>query len=532
MNQPLQVSDGRPPRLRVSGVTKTFPGVVANRDVSFEVMHGEIFALLGENGAGKSTIMKVVSGMLTPDSGTIEIDGRPVQFRTPADARAAGIGMVYQHFALAPTLTVAENLALSAPTRLGVVADVASVARRVRELSSAYHLYVDPDAIVGQLSVGARQRVEIVKLLLQDASTLIFDEPSAVLTPLEWEHLARILLHLAAEGHSIVLITHKLDEIYSVATRCTVLRHGEVAGTVSVAETSKADLARLIVNRDTHDDLPQRGASFGDVVLAAENLRAASGGGLVAVDGVSFELHAGEILGVAGVDGNGQSELAEVLTGLRPALSGSVSIDGTPRLPITPLEYYQLGGAYVPEDRHHWALASDLSVRENLIMKELQLGRLQRRRLIDHRAGAEFATRLVEDFGIKTPSLEAKAGSLSGGNQQKVVLARELSREPRLLIVAQATRGLDLGATEEVLTRVQAAAARGCAVLFISTELEEIRTLSDRIAVMVRGQFSDVLDRREATNARLGLLLSGEGVEAEDEAALLTHAAAQKRGLL
>ena len=507
-------------RLRLTGITKHFPGVTANAGISLDVRRGEILAILGENGAGKSTLMSIVSGMLDPDEGSIEVDGRPARIRKPADARDLGIGMVYQHFALAPTLTVAENLALSSIGSRGIFANIGGISARVREMSAAYHLDVDPDALVEDLSVGARQRVEIIKLLYGGAEILILDEPTSVLTPLEWEHLVRILRNLAGQGHSIILITHKLDELMGIADRCTVLRQGHVVGTVNVADTDKAELARMTIGRDVMFDVQVTERERGRVALVAEDISLVEEDGRLSLDGVSLEIRAGEILGIAGVDGNGQQELAEVLTGLRTPTSGRLGYSGDWFTVMSPLDFYRLGGSAIPADRHHTGLALELSVRDNLVMKELALGRMQRWGVINDAAVDEFCSELISEYDIRTPDARVKMRHLSGGNQQKAVLARELCRRPPLLIASQPTRGLDVGATETVLSRLQAERERDCAIVFFSTEIEEILLLSDRVAVMVNGKFLATLDRNEATYARLGLLMGGEAIEEEDEAML------------
>ena len=507
-------------RLRLTGITKHFPGVTANAGISLDVRRGEILAILGENGAGKSTLMSIVSGMLDPDEGSIEVDGRPARIRKPADARDLGIGMVYQHFALAPTLTVAENLALSSIGSRGIFANVGGISARVREMSAAYHLDVDPDALVEDLSVGARQRVEIIKLLYGGAEILILDEPTSVLTPLEWEHLVRILRNLAGQGHSIILITHKLDELMGIADRCTVLRQGHVVGTVNVADTDKAELARMTIGRDVMFDVQVTERERGRVALVAEDISLVEEDGRLSLDGVSLEVRAGEILGIAGVDGNGQQELAEVLTGLRTPTSGRLGYSGDWFTVMSPLDFYRLGGSAIPADRHQTGLALELSVRDNLVMKELALGRMQRWGVINDAAVDEFCSELISEYDIRTPDARVKMRHLSGGNQQKAVLARELCRRPPLLIASQPTRGLDVGATETVLARLQAERERDCAIVFFSTEIEEILLLSDRVAVMVNGKFLATLDRNEATYARLGLLMGGEAIEEEDEAML------------
>ena len=507
-------------RLRLTGITKHFPGVTANAGISLDVRRGEILAILGENGAGKSTLMSIVSGMLDPDEGSIEVDGRPARIRKPADARDLGIGMVYQHFALAPTLTVAENLALSSIGSRGIFANIGGISARVREMSAAYHLDVDPDALVEDLSVGARQRVEIIKLLYGGAEILILDEPTSVLTPLEWEHLVRILRNLAGQGHSIILITHKLDELMGIADRCTVLRQGHVVGTVNVADTDKAELARMTIGRDVMFDVQVTERERGRVALVAEDISLVEEDGRLSLDGVSLEVRAGEILGIAGVDGNGQQELAEVLTGLRTPTSGRLGYSGDWFTVMSPLDFYRLGGSAIPADRHQTGLALELSVRDNLVMKELALGRMQRWGVINDAAVDEFCSELISEYDIRTPDARVKMRHLSGGNQQKAVLARELCRRPPLLIASQPTRGLDVGATETVLSRLQAERERDCAIVFFSTEIEEILLLSDRVAVMVNGKFLATLDRNEATYARLGLLMGGEAIEEEDEAML------------
>ena len=507
-------------RLRLTGITKHFPGVTANAGISLDVRRGEILAILGENGAGKSTLMSIVSGMLDPDEGSIEVDGRPARIRKPADARDLGIGMVYQHFALAPTLTVAENLALSSIGSRGIFANIGGISARVREMSAAYHLDVDPDALVEDLSVGARQRVEIIKLLYGGAEILILDEPTSVLTPLEWEHLVRILRNLAGQGHSIILITHKLDELMGIADRCTVLRQGHVVGTVNVADTDKAELARMTIGRDVMFDVQVTERERGRVALVAEDISLVEEDGRLSLDGVSLEVRAGEILGIAGVDGNGQQELAEVLTGLRTPTSGRLGYSGDWFTVMSPLDFYRLGGSAIPADRHQTGLALELSVRDNLVMKELALGRMQRWGVINDAAVDEFCSELISEYDIRTPDARVKMRHLSGGNQQKAVLARELCRRPPLLIASQPTRGLDVGATETVLARLQAERERDCAIVFFSTEIEEILLLSDRVAVMVNGKFLATLDRNEATYARLGLLMGGEAIEEEDEAML------------
>lgn len=518
-----ELGDNPEIRLQLTGITKRFLNVTANDDVSLDVRRGEVLAILGENGAGKSTLMRIVSGMLLPDEGSITVDGKVARIRKPADARRLGIGMVYQHFSLATTLTVAENLALSGIGSYGVFANLRKVEERVREMSRAYHMEVDPKATIGDLSVGARQRVEIIKLLFQGAEIFIFDEPTAVLTPLEWAHLVNVMRKLVSEGYSIVLITHKLDELMGVADRCTVLRQAKVVGTVNVADTSKAELATMTIGREVMSDVRFKRSTFGEAVFATDRVRLMDDHGRASLDNMSLEVRAGEILGVAGVDGNGQRELVEVITGLRTPVGGRLRFDDQWLDSISAIDFYRRGGSVIPADRHHTGLVLDLSVRDNLLMKELALGRMQRRGVIDNYTADEYCKRLIKDYDIRTPSLHTKVRQLSGGNQQKIVLARELARQPRLLIAAQPTRGLDVGATEIVLSRLQQERERGCAIVFVSTELEEIIQLSDRVAVMVDGKFIAILEHEDVTYLGLGLLMGGEAIDEQEDLAILVE---------
>ena len=495
--------------LEARGITKRFPGVVANADVSFDLRRGEIHCLLGENGAGKSTLMNVVYGLYAPDAGELLVDGRTVRFTSSADAIAAGIGMVHQHFQLVPVLTVAENVVLGREIARGPLLDLEAAREVVRRLSSQYGLTVEPDARVSDLSVGAQQRVELIKALYRDADILILDEPTAVLTPGEVDEFFGVIRSLVAEGKSIVFITHKLREVLAVADRVTVMRGGRVVGEADPATVTTQELASMMVGRDVSFEVPKGPAEPGDVVLSVHGLVAADDRGVVTVRGVDLQVRAGEILGIAGVEGNGQRELVEALTGMRPSLRGSVTIAGTDVTRATPRQVAQLGVGHVPEDRHKHGMIGPFPVRDNLVLNRYHRMPFSRRGLLRRRHIAEHARRAVADFDIRTPSIDTSIASLSGGNQQKVVVARELSGEVALLIVAQPTRGLDVGSVEFIHTQIVQRRDSGAAVLLVSAELDEILALSDRVGVLYRGQIVDVLDRSETTRAHCGLLMAG-----------------------
>jgi ABC-type uncharacterized transport system ATPase subunit len=490
------------PLLRLSGITKRFPAVVANERVSFELGRGEIHGLLGENGAGKTTLMNIMYGLLEPDEGRIEVDGNPVTIRSPRDALALGIGMVHQHFMLVPDMTVAENVALSLTSAKLEFTHLDRVGARLSELSQQFGLAVDPGAVIGDLSVGVRQRVEILKLLYRGAEILILDEPTATLTPPEWRQLANILLSLTAEGKGIIFITHKLDELFGVAQRCTVLRAGRVVGTAEVARTSKEALARMMVGRDVELRVNRTALAPGQVVLDVEGLTVLESGRTL-LDNVTFEVREREILGIAGVEGNGQTELVEALVGIRRPTAGTLRMNGRLLDRVDPNRLAAAGGAVIPEDRHRDAIALAMSVRENVVMKDVGARPFSRLGVLNIRAATERAAALVAQYDIRVPSLESPIGKLSGGNQQKAVLAREIHRRPRLLVAAQPTRGLDVGAAAFVYEKLIEHRAAGGAVLLISVELDEILSLADRIGVMFRGRLVRILD---ASNANLELL--------------------------
>ncbi len=501
------------PLLEMTGITKRFPGVVANHDIHLDVRRGEVHGLLGENGAGKTTLVNVLYGLLQPDEGQIAFDGDPVTIKTPREAMTLGIGMVHQHFMLVPDMTVAENVALGLKSVRPPLARLGDVSSRVRELSRRYRLRVNPDDMIEDLSVGMLQRVEILKLLYRGARLLILDVPTSVLTPPEWEELSGVLRSLVEEGRSAIFITHKLDELLSVADRCTVLRDGAVVGTVDVAGSNKATLARMMVGREVVLRVERLALEPGEPVLEVRDLSLVERGAPKLED-LSFIVREREILGVAGVDGNGQHELVEVLIGMRPPTAGEIAIGGQPVPGLTPRGFADRSGAVIPADRQHTALALDLSLMENLMMREFGDAPYTQRGILSLGAMREHSDQLVGDYDIRTPSVLVRMRQLSGGNQQKTVLAREFTRSPKLLIASQPTRGLDVGAMEYVYRRLLEHKKGGGATLLISTELDEILSLSDRIAVMVEGRFLRILEAAEVDPEVLGLLMAGEEVPA------------------
>ncbi|HWM08161.1 MAG TPA: ABC transporter ATP-binding protein [Solirubrobacteraceae bacterium] len=494
--------------LRLTGITKRFGALVANDDVTLDVRPGTILGLLGENGAGKTTLMNIVYGLYQPDDGEIEVRGERVTIHSPHDAVRLGIGMVHQHFTLVPDMTVAENIALR-PSLRPRRTKLGEVSARVRDVARGFGLEIDPDRRVDQLSVGEQQRVEIAKLLYRGAELLILDEPTASLTPPEWEHLAAVLRSLADEGKSVILITHKLEELLGVADRCTVLRDAAVVGTVDVASTTKSELARMMVGREVSLRIERAPVARERPVLEVRGLRLEDGE-RVLLDDISFEVAEGEILGIAGVAGNGQDELVETLIGLRRPAAGEIAIQGETCHDLDPLEFAARGCAIIPEDRHRAGLALELSVWENLVLKRIGERPFSGRRIIDRGAAREFSRRLVDEYGVRTPGVDHPVGQLSGGNQQKLVFARELSGDPRLLIASQPTRGLDVGAMEFVYRRLNERKQAGAATLLLSNELNEILELSDRIAVMFRGRILAILDAHAADAETVGLLMAGE----------------------
>lgn len=499
------------PALEVRGITKRFPGVIANHDINLTLRRGEILALLGENGAGKSTLMNIVYGLYHPTEGEILVNGQPVRMENPKDAIRLGIGMVHQHFQLVPVMTVTENVMLGSETvKNGQFLDRETVVQEIRELSERYRLAVNPHALAEDLPVGARQRVEIVKTLYREADILILDEPTAVLTPQEIEGLFEVMELLKNQGKSIIFITHKLKEVLQVADRIAVLRDGEMAGQADPKTTSEAELANMMVGREVILTVEKSAPAPGAVVLEANGLTAVNDVNEPALERVDLTVHAGEIVGVAGVQGNGQTELVEVLTGLRPVTGGQMSIGGTDMTNAPPRRITLEGqSCHVPEDRHTFGMVDSYTVAQNLVLNTYHQPPFARRLTIQDRAIAEHAQRLVAEYDVRTPSIYTIASHLSGGNQQKMVVAREFSRSVRLLIAAQPTRGIDVGSIEFIHKQIVAMRDAGVAVLLVSAELDEIMALSDRIAVMYRGRIVAVLPRAEATREKLGLLMAG-----------------------
>jgi simple sugar transport system ATP-binding protein len=505
--------------LEMRGITKRFPGVLASDHVDFDVKSGEVHALLGENGAGKSTLMKILYGLYHPDEGQILLNGKPVSISSPNDSINLGIGMIHQHFMLVPTLTVAENVALGLPSSRGALTDLDRVSKRILELAKIYGLKIDPDVYVWQLSVGQQQRVEIIKALYRGAALLILDEPTAVLTPQEVDELFVIMRQMTRDGHGLIFISHKLHEVVEISARITVLRDGRKIGTRPTSETTKQALANWMVGREV-GFAPDRGKSdLGEARLQLEGVHCGSDRGTPGLRGVSLEVRSGEILGIAGVSGNGQRELAESVTGLRKITGGHVRLEGRDVTNFPPAELTERMLSYIPEERMRDGMIKEFTVAENMILREHHKRPYSRAGFLNLGVIATHSDELIKKFRVKTPSRETLAKNLSGGNIQKVALARELSREPRVIIAAQPTRGLDIGATEYVREQLLIERRKGTAVVLISEDLDEILALSDRIAVLYEGQIMDIVPREIATPQMLGLLMAG--VHPEEAAAVV-----------
>jgi general nucleoside transport system ATP-binding protein len=474
--------------LEMRGIRKVFPGVVANDDVSLDVRKGEVHALLGENGAGKSTLMNILYGLYHPDAGEIRLNGEPATFGSARDAIRAGIGMVHQHFMLIPVMTVAENIVLGMEPHQGILLDERGAEKRVRELSQQFGLAVEPESLVSDITVGQQQRVEILKALYRGADVLILDEPTAVLTPQEARELFTIIRNLQADGKSIIFITHKLNEVLEIADRITVLRRGKTIETVPAEGATEASLARAMVGRDVLLRVDKKPADPGDVLLAVEELHVNDDRGIAKVRGVSFDVRAGEIVGIAGVDGNGQTELIDAITGLQKIVSGRIIVGGNEFAHANARDMLDAGVGHIPEDRQRRGLVLEFSIAENIALHDYaEPPDAKWGWLFPHRLVAR-AARLIKEFDVRGGGPLTRAGGLSGGNQQKVVAAREIARDPQVLIAAQPTRGLDVGAIEYLHRRLVAERDEGRAILLISLELEEIFSLSDRILVIYEGE--------------------------------------------
>jgi ABC-type uncharacterized transport system ATPase subunit len=495
--------------LEISNLTKAFPGVVANNNISLHVNAGEILGLLGENGAGKSTLVKAVFGLLTPDTGVILIDGQAIEYGDTLGVISRGVGMVHQHFQLVPVMTVAENIVLGdEPKKFGLI-DRKSAKAEVLRLSEKYGLEVDPDARIEDLPVGMQQRVEILKALRKDVRLLILDEPTAVLTPQETDELLDVMKNLASQGVGIILITHKLREVMAVADRVVVLRNGNVVGSASPRDTDEAGLAQMMVGRSVVLEVLKSKAKPKDVVLSIRSLEVLDDRKMPAVKGIDLEVRSGEILGIAGVEGNGQRELVEAIAGMRNRVGGQVLVDGKPTKNLHPRSVRSAGISHIPEDREKHGLVATYSIADNLVLNQFNQPPFAKGWIRDLEKVDEIAKELVEKFDVRTPSYANLANSLSGGNKQKVVVARELSQTLQVLIAAQPTRGVDVGSIEFIHNQLISARDNGAAVLLVSAELDEILSLSDRVAVIYGGKIVAIIDAEDADRNYIGRLMAG-----------------------
>ena len=498
-------------------ITKVFGEFVANDKINLELRKGEIHALLGENGAGKSTLMNMLAGLLEPTSGEIVVNGQVVKLDSPSKAASLGIGMVHQHFMLVEAFTVAENIILGSELTKNGVLDIARASREILELSERYGLAVDPSAKVADISVGAQQRVEILKTLYRGADILIFDEPTAVLTPSEIDELMDIMKNLVKEGKSIILITHKLDEIRAVSDRVTVIRRGKSIETVEIAGATNADLAEMMVGRSVSFKTEKQPAQLKEVVLSIKDLVVNENRGVPAVKNLSLDVRAGEIVGIAGIDGNGQSELIQAITGLRKIESGSVELKGQSIVGLHPRQITELSVGHVPEDRHRDGLVLEMMISENIALQTYYKEPLSKKGILNYTNIVDYAKKLMQEFDVRAASEIVPASALSGGNQQKAIIAREIDRNPDLLIVSQPTRGLDVGAIEYIHKRLIQERDNGKAVLVVSFELDEILNVSDRIAVIHDGKIQGIVTPETTNKQELGVLMAGGELEKGEE---------------
>ncbi|PSQ32649.1 heme ABC transporter ATP-binding protein [Halobacteriales archaeon SW_10_68_16] len=506
--------------VRMEGITKRFPGVVANDDVDFAVERGTVHALVGENGAGKTTLMNILYGLYDPTEGTVHVDGQPREFDSPRDAIDAGIGMIHQHFMLVDPMTVAENLVLGVePTKwFGLVTDEGQAVADTRELAERYGFDIDPTERVQEISVGEQQRVEILKALYRGADILVLDEPTAVLTPQEVDALFEVFEELVAEGKTIIFITHKLGEALRAADEISVLRDGRLVGTVRADETTREDLATMMVGREVLLEVTSERAERGGETLTVEDLVVTDDRGVRAVDGVSFGVQAGEVFGIAGVNGNGQSELVEAVTGLREAESGTVVLEGADVTDDSRRERVEAGVSYIAEDRQERSLVLEYDLLRNGLLGGQTLPEFSNGRLIDWDRTRSFVERVIDEYDVRPADPAATARSLSGGNQQKMVVGREFERDPALMVASQPTRGVDIGSIEFVHNRLLDLRTEGVAVLLASSKLEEVQRLADRMAVMYEGELVDIVDPDAVTEEEVGLLMAGEYPDDYDRA--------------
>jgi simple sugar transport system ATP-binding protein len=496
--------------LELRGITKRFPGVLANDDVSLSVETGEILALLGENGAGKTTLMNILYGLYTPDEGEVLVDGQPLQLSSPADSIAAGIGMVHQHFMLVPVFTVTENVILGMePTKAGGWLDKKKGSQIVEDISTRYNLEVDPEAMIEDLPVGVQQRVEIIKVLSREARYLVLDEPTSVLTPQEVDDFYRIVEGLRDDGKGIIFISHKLKEALNFADRIAVMRDGKLVEQVLSDQVTEEKLAELMVGRPVELVVGKKEAKAEEPVLVVQDLITFDERDHRAVDGVSFEVRSGEIVGIAGVQGNGQTELIESMMGIRMIFAGSVHIGEEDVTRTSPREMHRMGVAHIPEDRQESGLVVDFTVTENMILDGYYVPPYSQGIQMDWNKAEEAAGRLVKEYDVRTPSIDTQVSSLSGGNQQKVIVAREFDRDVKLIVASQPTRGIDVGSIEYIHNRIVEERDGGAAVLIVSSELDEIMALSDRILVMYRGKIVAEFDPKKDSTTEIGLAMLG-----------------------
>ncbi|MCR2820657.1 ABC transporter ATP-binding protein [Lederbergia panacisoli] len=500
--------------IEMLNIRKEFPGIVANDNVTLQVKKGEIHALLGENGAGKSTLMNVLFGLYQPERGEIKVNGKKVEITSPIIANDLGIGMVHQHFMLVEPFTVTENIVLGKEPRKGLSIDIKSAEKQVKEISEKYGLSVNPRAKIADISVGMQQRVEILKTLYRGADILIFDEPTAVLTPQEIKELSQIMKTLIKEGKSIILITHKLKEIMEICDRVTVIRKGIGIGTVDVKDTNTNELANLMVGREVLFTTKKTKAEPKETVLEIKDLYVKDNRGVSAVNGLNLTLRSGEIIGIAGVDGNGQTELIEAITGLRKTDSGSIKLNSKDIMNLKPRKITESGLAHIPQDRHKHGLVLDFSIGENMVLQTYYRDPFSKFGVLDFKEIYKKANTLISEYDVRTPSAYTQARALSGGNQQKAIIGREVDRDPDLLLAAQPTRGLDVGAIEFIHKRLIEQRDSGKAVLLISFELDEILNVSDRIAVIFEGEIIKIVNADETSEQELGLLMAGMRREA------------------